>query len=47
MWTGRGQLEKQGADGISIFAAVEKQLNCSRFLFLRYQVGDSERIEGL
>jgi uncharacterized protein (TIGR03435 family) len=25
-WTGRGQLEKQGADGISIFAAVEKQL---------------------
>jgi uncharacterized protein (TIGR03435 family) len=24
-WTGRGQLEKQGADGISIFAAVEKQ----------------------
>lgn len=25
-WTGRGQLEKQGADGISIFAAVERQL---------------------
>jgi uncharacterized protein (TIGR03435 family) len=25
-WTGRGDLEKQGADGISIFAAVEKQL---------------------
>ena len=25
-WTGRGELEKQGADGISIFAAVEKQL---------------------
>ena len=25
-WTGRGQLEKQGADGIPIFAAVEKQL---------------------
>jgi uncharacterized protein (TIGR03435 family) len=25
-WTGRGQLEKQGADGISIFNAVEKQL---------------------
>jgi len=25
-WTGRNQLEKQGADGISIFAAVEKQL---------------------
>jgi uncharacterized protein (TIGR03435 family) len=25
-WTGRGQLEKQGADGITIFAAVEKQL---------------------
>jgi uncharacterized protein (TIGR03435 family) len=25
-WTGRGQLEKQGTDGISIFAAVEKQL---------------------
>jgi uncharacterized protein (TIGR03435 family) len=25
-WTGRGQLEKQGADGISIFAAVDKQL---------------------
>ena len=25
-WTGRGQLEKQGADGISIFTAVEKQL---------------------
>jgi uncharacterized protein (TIGR03435 family) len=25
-WTGRGQLEKQGADGISLFAAVEKQL---------------------
>jgi uncharacterized protein (TIGR03435 family) len=25
-WTGRGQLEKQGADGISIFSAVEKQL---------------------
>jgi len=25
-WTGRGLLEKQGADGISIFAAVEKQL---------------------
>jgi uncharacterized protein (TIGR03435 family) len=25
-WTSRGQLEKQGADGISIFAAVEKQL---------------------
>jgi uncharacterized protein (TIGR03435 family) len=25
-WTGRDQLEKQGADGISIFAAVEKQL---------------------
>jgi uncharacterized protein (TIGR03435 family) len=25
-WTGRGQLEKQGPDGISIFAAVEKQL---------------------
>ena len=25
-WTGQGQLEKQGADGISIFAAVEKQL---------------------
>ncbi len=26
MWTGRGQLEKQGADGISVFAAVDKQL---------------------
>jgi uncharacterized protein (TIGR03435 family) len=25
-WTGRGDFEKQGADGISIFAAVEKQL---------------------
>jgi uncharacterized protein (TIGR03435 family) len=25
-WTGRGQLEKQGADGISIFSAVDKQL---------------------
>jgi len=25
-WTGRDQLEKQGADGISIFSAVEKQL---------------------
>ena len=25
-WTGRGQLDKQGSDGISIFAAVEKQL---------------------
>ena len=25
-WTGRNELEKQGADGISIFAAVEKQL---------------------
>jgi uncharacterized protein (TIGR03435 family) len=25
-WTDRGQLEKQGADGISIFAAVEKEL---------------------
>jgi len=25
-WTGRGQLEKQGADGISIFAAIERQL---------------------
>ena len=25
-WTGRGQLEKQGADGISIFAAVDKEL---------------------
>jgi len=25
-WSDRGQLEKQGADGISIFAAVEKQL---------------------
>ena len=25
-WTGHDQLEKQGADGISIFAAVEKQL---------------------
>jgi uncharacterized protein (TIGR03435 family) len=25
-WTGRDQLEKQGADGISLFAAVEKQL---------------------
>jgi uncharacterized protein (TIGR03435 family) len=25
-WTGHNQLEKQGADGISIFAAVEKQL---------------------
>ncbi len=25
-WTSRNQLEKQGADGISIFAAVEKQL---------------------
>ena len=25
-WTGRGELAKQGADGISIFAAVEKQL---------------------
>jgi len=25
-WTGRDRLEKQGADGISIFAAVEKQL---------------------
>jgi len=25
-WTGRGDLEKQGADGISIFAAVDKQL---------------------
>jgi uncharacterized protein (TIGR03435 family) len=25
-WTFRGQLEKQGADGISIFAAVDKQL---------------------
>lgn len=25
-WTGRDQLEKQGADGISIFAAVDKQL---------------------
>jgi len=25
-WTGRGELEKQGADGISIFAAVEKEL---------------------
>jgi uncharacterized protein (TIGR03435 family) len=25
-WTGRNQLETQGADGISIFAAVEKQL---------------------
>ncbi len=25
-WTARNQLEKQGADGISIFAAVEKQL---------------------
>src|SRR6202034_1104897 len=25
-WTPRGELEKQGADGISIFAAVEKQL---------------------
>jgi hypothetical protein len=25
-WTGRDQLERQGADGISIFAAVEKQL---------------------
>ena len=25
-WTGKGQLEKQGPDGISIFAAVEKQL---------------------
>ncbi len=25
-WTGRGQLEKQGSDGITIFAAVEKQL---------------------
>jgi uncharacterized protein (TIGR03435 family) len=25
-WTGRGDLEKQGADGISIFAAVEKEL---------------------
>ena len=25
-WTSRDQLEKQGADGISIFAAVEKQL---------------------
>ena len=25
-WTGRGDLEKQGADGISIFTAVEKQL---------------------
>ena len=25
-WTGRGNLEKQGSDGISIFAAVEKQL---------------------
>ena len=25
-WTGRGDLEKQGADGISIFSAVEKQL---------------------
>jgi uncharacterized protein (TIGR03435 family) len=25
-WTPRNQLEKQGADGISIFAAVERQL---------------------
>jgi uncharacterized protein (TIGR03435 family) len=25
-WTGRGQLASQGADGISIFAAIEKQL---------------------
>ena len=25
-WTGRGDLQKQGADGISIFTAVEKQL---------------------
>ena len=25
-WTGRDQLEKQGGDGISIFAAVDKQL---------------------
>lgn len=25
-WTGRNELEKQGADGISIFAAVDKQL---------------------
>jgi len=25
-WTGKGQLEKQGADGISIFAAVDKEL---------------------
>ena len=25
-WTARNQLEKQGADGISIFAAVDKQL---------------------
>jgi uncharacterized protein (TIGR03435 family) len=25
-WTGRDQLDKQGADGISIFTAVEKQL---------------------
>ncbi len=25
-WTGRGDLEKQGGDGISIFSAVEKQL---------------------
>ena len=25
-WTGRGELAQQGADGISIFAAVEKQL---------------------
>ena len=25
-WTGRGQFEKQGADGISIFTAVDKQL---------------------
>lgn len=44
-WTGRDQLEKQGADGISIFAAVEKQLGLK--LELKTAPAPSSRLRAL